>query len=191
MHDEPDDSSGAEPVPPAKPSKVPSWVMLGFAFGALFVWSLREPAVEPTVKVVEVVRPAPQPPKLTQVEAVFESFRTFAVWQNDDSTEIAFWNPDTHDYTDFFEVRRIGNRAYFRSIPRLNGQILNYGARLPADSPIRFTAPAEVTEASPGAGGRPTSAPVRPRVPSGSERVNKIVVPIDAPSRATEPAPTP
>ncbi|MEY4939792.1 MAG: hypothetical protein RIQ93_1527 [Verrucomicrobiota bacterium] len=185
MDDDPNYESPPPPVPASKPSKVPSWIMLGFAFGALFVWSLREPAVDAPVKVVEVIRPAPQPPKLTQVEAVFEAFRTFAVWQNDDSTEIAFWNSDTHDYTDFFEVRRIGSSLYFRSIPRLNGHVLNYGERLPAESPIRFTAPADVTESTQNRISPSTFAPL-PRGRSKIEPVEKIVVPPTTPLRKND-----
>lgn len=190
--DEPNYESRSSSVPAAKLSKVPSWIMLGFALGALFVWSLREPAVEPPVKVVEVIRPAPQPPKLTQVEAVFEAFRTFAVWQSDDSTEIAFWNPDTHDYTDFFEVRRIGSRLYFRSIPQLNGHVLNYGARLPAESPIRFTAPADVAEATLRQSGIAPSAPApMPPVQPGIAPFEKIVIPPTAPLRKNDASPKP
>lgn len=132
------DSGSSQPVAKAKPSLVPSWVMLGFLIGALFVWALpsRKPAPpsveksEPRTVVIKTV------PQFTTIEAVFAVWGKYAVWDNE-LTEVALWSSETKDYTDCFEVLRSGNTHYFRSIPRLTRPILTHGTRL--ESPLQFT----------------------------------------------------
>jgi len=130
----------APPPNPAKPSQIPSWVMLGFVLGAAFVLALpgrrgppaREaapPASPPAVKYVVA-------PHLTTVEAVFAEWGKYAVWDND-VTEVALWNADSKDFTDFYEVVRLGDSTYFRSIPHLTRPVLTHGVI--AGSPLEFT----------------------------------------------------
>jgi hypothetical protein len=133
------------PISPAKMSKTPSWVMLGFVLGALFVVALpprtKPEKAEPIrpARTLEFTRASPvrQPQPLTTVEDVFAVWGEHAVW-SDDITEVAFWNKEYQDFTDYFEVRRINGAYYFRSIPRLTRRILNHGKPLP-ESPFRFT----------------------------------------------------
>lgn len=137
--DEPVSERKSYPTPVSKMSKVPSWISVGFVLGAVFVWGLFKPKpVPPEVKIVEVVRPTPTETKLTTIEAVFADWGQHAVWHND-STEIAYWNTGTEDFSEFYEVRRVGEALYFRSIPRLTRRIVNRGKPLPAECPLRFT----------------------------------------------------
>jgi hypothetical protein len=128
--------------PPAqgKPSQVPSWVTLGFVLGALFVWALprheaQEPA-RPPAAVAAKPAPPPAPPRLTTIEAVFASWGKYAVW-NDDTTEVALWNSDTMNFSDCFEVVRVGDDYYFRSISHLTRPVLKHG--VDDKSPLQFT----------------------------------------------------
>ncbi len=125
-------------------SRTPSWVMLGFLFGAFFVYALmrdRGPATPPAAVALPLDPPPaaapPRPPQLTTVEAVFELWGEHAVWSGD-TTEIALWNPQERAFSDFFEVRRLGGRLYFRSLPELTRRIIRRGRELP-DCPLQFT----------------------------------------------------
>lgn len=134
------------PLSPAKMSKTPSWVMLGFLLGGVTAWSVlaqlnkdrvatggakraAAPA-EPTV-----VRYVPQP--VTTVEAVFGEWAKYAVWEFD-VTEVALWNKDTGAFTDCFEVVRSSGRYYFRSIPELTRRPIRRGKEIP-ECPLLFT----------------------------------------------------
>lgn len=142
-------------IPPRRPSisqlsKTPSWIMLGFMVGAAFVWTMRRP--DPPAPRPIVVAPVPEKPRvleprqLTTVETVFDEWSKYAVW-DDDTTQIAVWNPGMGDFTDLYEVRRINGEFYFRSIPRLTSRILRHGKPPPTDCPIRFTeTPAQYEE---------------------------------------------
>ena len=140
--DEPEDHDAAEAAPApakkAKPSLAPSWVMLGFIVGALFVWALpqRQPPAPPVERAAEPPRAAPPVPQLTTIEAVFAEWGRFAVWDND-LTEVALWRSETGSYSDCFEVLRTGSAYYFRSIPRLTRPVLTHGVR--TESPLQFT----------------------------------------------------
>jgi hypothetical protein len=134
------------PLSPAKMSKTPSWIMLGFVLGALFVVALPplgdKPAPKNEVQVRLVEPPAapdksPEPPQLTTIEAVFAEWGRHAVW-SDDTTQVALWNIDKRAYSDFYEVRRLGGTYYFRTIPRLTRRIMTRGKPLP-ESPLQFT----------------------------------------------------
>lgn len=146
MDDEPESPEGNYPLTRSTPkmSKTPSWVMLGFVLGALFVYALmrrNESATPPTVAVRFVDPPKPagprEPPLLTEVEAVFDVWSEHAVWFGD-TTEVAYWNKRERRFSDFFEVRRIAGVYYFRSIPELTRRIIRHGKELP-DSPLQFT----------------------------------------------------
>jgi hypothetical protein len=131
----------AEDVPPASParlSKTPSWITLGFLLGALFVWTLprenapADPALSPQAppQIVQLERP-----KLTEVEAVFAEWEQYGVWKND-VTQIAMWDTEKRSYTLYYEVLRDGGNYYFRSIPKLTRPLLTRG--VPADAPLQF-----------------------------------------------------
>jgi len=128
----------------AKMSKTPSWVMLGFGLGALFVYALmrRDESTAPStvsVRIVEAPKPAAprSPPLLTEIEAVFDVWSEHAIWFGD-TTEVAYWNRQERRFSDFYEVRRIAGTYYFRSIPELTRRIIRHGKERP-DSPLQFT----------------------------------------------------
>jgi len=133
----------ARPPSPAKMSKTPSWITVGFLLGVLFMWALptrEKPSAraEPTEQVAPPPATPRPPPQLTTIEAVFEQGQKHAVW-SDGTTEVAFWNPQERAFTDFYEVRRYGNDTYyFRTISELTRRIINHGKPLP-ESPLQFT----------------------------------------------------
>jgi hypothetical protein len=139
--DEDSPYEGKRSSSPAAMSKVPSWISVGLVIGVLIGFAVQPAPKPPEVKIVEVVKNVPQPVRFPVAEAVFEAYRSFAAWRDDDTTEIALWNPDTKHYTDFFEVRRVGDLTYFRTIPHLTRQLIDYGSELPANAPIRFAGP--------------------------------------------------
>jgi hypothetical protein len=126
-----------EAPPPARPTQVPSWLMLGFALGALFILALpkRAPVQPESPAAPPPARPSPPRPVST-IEAVFAAWGKYAVW-SDDTTEVALWNADTGAYSDCYEVLRIGEDYYFRTLPRLNRPILDHG--VPEGAPLEFT----------------------------------------------------
>ena|SRR5580700_6772487 len=145
--------SEENPAPSSKPSPIPSWVMLGFALGALTIWSLphsarEEPEPEPTTPEVKSAPPPPpspavirtqQPlegPPLARIENVFAEFGKYAVW-SDDSTEVALWNTATRGFSDYFEVLKVDDKYYVRTIPELDRPVLTHG--VPPELPIEFT----------------------------------------------------
>jgi hypothetical protein len=138
--DEPEDFGQpppSRPELPPKPSMAPSWVLLGFGIGVLFIWMLPrsetpaaaglEPAAAP------VARSAPQ---IAVIEAVFAEWGSAASWEND-VTEIALWSSETGSYSQCFQVIRTGGMYFFRSIPRLTRPVLTRGVR--DNSPLQFT----------------------------------------------------
>lgn len=139
----------SRPLSPAKMSKTPSWVMLGFVLGGLATMAITErnsssdPEPAAVAEPVAPVTPKPVPaeprpaPALTRIEAVFDEWGKLATW-SDDTTEVALWDPATEQYTDFYEVRRVDGVLYFRSIPRLTRRTIARGKHLPA-SPLLFT----------------------------------------------------
>jgi len=122
-------------------SKTPSWILIGFVLGALFVWFLPKPAPE----VIEVpVRDTTPPslvanltkPDFSEVEAVFSEWESYAVWFND-TTEVALWDIETNQYSRFYEILRSGNEYYYRSIARLTRPVLTHGVSV--NAPLLFT----------------------------------------------------
>lgn len=132
------------PISISKLSKTPSWIMLGFVLGALFMIALPEDKpVAPPPKRIEPPKPAtPAPSQIAEVQAVFEDprWKEFIVWA-DDTTEVAFWNQGTKEFSDLFEVRRAAGANYFRSISALTRPWAKHRLTLPDDCPLRFTAP--------------------------------------------------
>lgn len=133
------------PLSPAKMSKTPSWVMLGFVLGALTVVALpplrKEKPAPPAMAAARTepagnaaARPAPQ---LSTIEAVFEEWARGAVWDAD-STEVALWNAQTRDFTDYYEVLRYAGRYYFRTLPSLTRRVIARGKPIP-NCPLLFT----------------------------------------------------
>jgi hypothetical protein len=134
------------PVSRAKMSKTPSWIMLGFILGALFVVALpplkkKTTAPEPDVALKLAQPPPPasasEPPRLTTIEDVFAEWGRHAIW-SEDTTEVALWNIEKRAFADFYEVKRVNGVYYFRTIPRLTRRVINHGKPLP-DSPLQFT----------------------------------------------------
>lgn len=128
---------------PAKMSKTSSWVTLGFFLGAATVWAYltHQEKIAPAAPVALKEWPTAaklQPSPLTTIEALFEAYGTAAVWENN-VTQVAMWRPDTKEYSEFYEVRRVGEELYFRSIPRLTHMLIQHG-KLPSNEvPLKFT----------------------------------------------------
>lgn len=192
MDDEPK-SEKHYPLSTAKMSKTPSWIMLGFLLGAAFVIALpplrkKTPTETPAFKAVEAPRPsAPrEPAPLTIIEDVFATWGKYAVW-SDDVTEVALWNIAEKAFTDFYEVRRVGEGYYFRTIPRLTRRIIARGKPLP-DSPLQFTESEEQYREwqNYGRTERPPEreAPARPRAPAQP----RVSAPLEQSVRITAPA---
>ncbi len=143
------DTPDQRPAPSAASlSKTPSWIMLGFLLGAIFVLSLWTPWKKPTrtpalagsappvPAAFEPAKPRP-PPQLTTIEAVFAEWGHHAVWSGD-TTEVAQWSIRDRDFTEFYEVRRLGDTLYFRSLTRLTRRIIARGKPMP-ECPLQFT----------------------------------------------------
>lgn len=127
----------SRPELPPKPSMAPSWVLLGFGIGVLFIWML--PRSE--IPAAAGLEPAPAPvarsaPQIAVVEAVFAEWGSAASWEND-GTEVALWSSETGSYSQCFRVIRTGGMYFFRSIPRLTRPVLTRGVR--DNSPLQFT----------------------------------------------------
>lgn len=138
--DEPEDFGQpppSRPELPPKPSMAPSWVLLGFGIGVLFIWML-PPSETPAAAGLE---PAPAPvarsaPQIAVIEAVFAEWGSAASWEND-VTEVALWSGETGSYSQCFQVIRTGGMYFFRSIPRFTRPVLTRGVR--DNSPLQFT----------------------------------------------------
>jgi len=181
-----DTPTESRPPSPAKMSMTPSWVMLGFVLGAFFVWALPEPEKTPPTpparleRAPEQTMPAARLPRLTDVEAVFAQWDRYAIWDND-ATEVAYWNEETNSFSNFFEVLRVGDRLFFRSIPKLTRPLIKRGVE--AHSPLLFTGVAEVS--------RPmlerATPPPMPDQPVERLLPPKIVAPTPQPRAAPPP----
>ena len=134
------------PLSTGKLSKTPSWVMLGFVLGAVTVASLppwrKEKSPPPTISRVEPAKPVKretpkEPPRVSTIEAVFDEWQAYVVWDFN-TTEVALWNAETKEFSDYFEVLRYADRHYFRSIPALTRRVITRGPELP-NCPLQFT----------------------------------------------------
>ncbi len=137
-----------EERPPApKMSHTPSWVTLGFLLGAATVWSYlthQEKIAPPAPVTLNAwpVQKRAEPNPLTTVEAIFITYldraEEYGIWDNN-TTEIAVWNAAKREFSDFYEVRKLGGNLYFRSIPALTRVIIARGRLLANELPLRFT----------------------------------------------------
>lgn len=137
------DDSPAKTPPPSQLSKTPSWIMLGFLLGAGFVWLL--PGPEPEVVTVTVKDESPArlvtlrtKPDFSELEAVFNEWHEHAVW-DENRTEVALWDVEAAQYARFYEVLRVGDVFYYRSIPALTRPVLTHG--VDPTAPLLFTEP--------------------------------------------------
>jgi hypothetical protein len=194
MHDDEPKPEKNYPLSTSKMSKTPSWIMLGFLLGAVFVAALpplrKKPAPETvTLKAIEPARPATprEPGPLSTIEDVFAEWHKHAVW-SDDVTEVAMWNINEKAYTDFYEVRRIGGVFYFRTIPRLTRRVVARGKHL-SESPLQFTESEEQYREwqTYGRSERPIEreVPIRPRAVSPAPATS---APMDSSVRIEAPA---
>jgi|GEM_PF-228572 len=119
----------ATPRPPSvkQLSKTPSWIMLGFVLGAVFVLSLPRRSAESAEGREDISEALPssafahqsptalmhrspaaglrQESDFTALEAVFSEWHSHAVWDGD-VTEIALWDSEVGQYARFYEVLR-------------------------------------------------------------------------------------
>lgn len=118
--------------------------MLGFLLGALFVWMLPKPPARPSSIVAPTPeRPAlaapPTHPRLSDVEAVFEEWRQYALWDGD-TTYVCMWDDVSRTFRDCYEVLRRGeSQNYFRNVARPRNLRPRDG--VPANSPLEFLNP--------------------------------------------------
>lgn len=128
-------------------SRAPLWLTAGFALGLGFGWLFFVTEEKPKVTVSTPqpppdLRPAPTAKirrdagTLAEVEKVFQRWGGYAVWAND-VTEIALWREQTKRRDDFYEVRRVGGKFYFRTLTRLSRPVIDHGVR--SNLPIEFT----------------------------------------------------
>ena len=134
--------------PPAKPSPVPSWVILGFILGGLCVYTFFRSAhpVAPSPSAAAAETPAPeaihpvlraQPlSRFLAVQELFAQSASYAVWEND-TTQISVYDPDLGQFGECYEVTRRGEDYYFRTITSLTRPILTHG--VPKNSLVEFT----------------------------------------------------
>jgi hypothetical protein len=174
-------------------SNTPAWIMLGVLLGAVFVAALPPRRKQPPreVAVFKAAEPPPaatprDPPQLTKIEAVFEVWGKYAVW-SDYVTEVALWNEHDNAYTDFYEVRRVGDAYYFRTIPRLTRRVIARGKPIP-ESPLQFTETEEQYREwlSYGRSERSLERPAAPRPATTAPTL--APAPIEAPLKLEVPA---
>ncbi|HEX2852980.1 MAG TPA: hypothetical protein VHO24_07070 [Opitutaceae bacterium] len=157
-----DEFDESPPASRPKLSKTPSWIMLGFVLGALFVLAMNKrpggaatatppPAPPPKVATPPVTS---LPPRLTDIEAYFGEWRKYAFWDDDLSYVVAF-DPPSGTYRDAFEILRVGEKYYFRSITRPRGMRVREG--VPHNSLFQFLVP--IPEEPRGIFGAPAAAP--------------------------------
>jgi hypothetical protein len=146
-------------VPKETLSKTPSWIMVGFVLGMIAVLGFQHEMQRSSAQAADAAAKAPPPPapepepnvtnvtdlpSLAVIEAVFVEWGRYARWE-EDRTEVALWNSTTGDFSDFFEVVRVSDGLYFRSIARLTRPMTE--AKPPLEAPLRFTEPSEEQEA--------------------------------------------
>jgi hypothetical protein len=127
----------------AKPTQTPSWVMLGFVVGVLFMLALPRHAPAPAPAATAPARPsAPEPAaapaQIATIDAVFGVWGKYAIWDSD-TTEVALWNSGTGEFSDCYEVLRVGDTNFFRPIPRLTRPVLHHGVPDAQNAPLEYT----------------------------------------------------
>lgn len=127
------------------------WLTLGFAAGLAFGWFAFRDAKSPAAQRPAAAKAAkpPEPASeeipvnagtLRAVEQTFERWGGYAVWEND-TTEIAVWDPRRKKHSDTYEVRRHEGRFYFRALRALTRPLIDHGVS--ATMPVQFTEPPE------------------------------------------------
>lgn len=120
-----------------KNNNVPLWLTLGFVSGCVFGWLMfREPA-KPALAtlpapVEKSVAPAGAPKDiatLAAAEQYFQKWGGYAIWENH-VTQFAVWNGRKQRHADFYEVRRVDAKFYFRSLPQLSWVLLDHGPKV-------------------------------------------------------------
>lgn len=137
------------PLRASKMSKTPSWVMLGFVLGAMFVWVFFRRAPEPALVAAtppasaQAAEPEPvrAPGPLSRIEAMWEDWGKYAIW-SDEIAEVGLWDTTLERFADFYEVRRIEGKYFFRTIPRLTRLVVTR-YKIPEGCPLQFTETAE------------------------------------------------
>ena len=153
-----EDYENSPPSARSKPSKIPSWIMLGFLLGGVSVWTLQRPRASapsrpaPTTPVLSAP-PAPVSPRFTAVEASFAEWQQYAVWAGE-LTYVVVWDGETKSFRDCYEVLRRGNDVFFRSVSRPEN--LRPIESVPENSPLQFLNP--VPEVPRGLFGLPAGA---------------------------------
>lgn len=136
-----DDHEIEAPPRPPKLSLAPSWVMLGFLLGAATVWLMQRGTEKPVAVGNLAVSPRAVPvaaSPVTTIEAVFAEWGHHAQWEGN-LTEVAMWRTEPSAYSEFYEVRKVGETLYFRSIPKLTRRLIRHGKPLPDHAPLQFT----------------------------------------------------
>ena len=145
-------------VPKKELSQAPSWILLGFVIGAVFVFLLRRqyiveeallapPVVEAPANAASEGLASPTAARAGEstavaFDAVWRAWGHHAVWV-DDTTQVALWNAKSGDYSDAFEVVRKGDEFYFRPLPALTRPMVDRG--LGVGAPLQFTGPPVVS----------------------------------------------
>lgn len=137
-----DEFDESPPASRPKPSKIPSWIMLGFLLGALFVWALPRPRVPvaapaPVTPVLSAPAVATHP-RFSDLEASFIEWQQYALWAGEVSY-VVMWDAESRSFRDCYEVLRRGDEFFFRSVPRPRN--LRARENVPANSPLQFLNP--------------------------------------------------
>ena len=161
-----DEFNESPPAPRPKPSKIPSWIMLGFILGVLFVRALPRPratlAVQPTASPVISAPATATHARFSEVEASFLEWQKYALWAGD-VAYVVMWDRETGTFRDCYQVLRRGDEMFFfRSVPRPK----NLRARedVPPNLPLQFLKP--VPEEERGFFGQPIAPPEMPKFPN-------------------------
>lgn len=139
-----------------KLSKTPSWIMLGFLLGAIFVAAMNSrprraaPTAPPPTPPPKAAAPAALPARLTDIEAYFAEWKQYAVWANE-LTYVVAYDSASGTYRDAFEILRVGDKFYFRSVTRPRG--MRVREDVPNNALFQFLVP--VPEESRGIFGAP------------------------------------
>lgn len=144
--DDEDDNPPARtyPISAAKMSKTPSWIMLGFVLGALAAAAfLRQPSGPAPVAPppAAVTPPEPEKPRLPQplskIEVVFELYGKEALWDRNETTEVGLFDFEANRIADFYEIRRMEGKLFFRTIPELTRRVVT--EKTDPTNPLQFT----------------------------------------------------
>lgn len=133
--------------------KIPFWLTLGFAIGLGFCWFVLKSdakSVLASAPFKSDSHPLPLVPDLHRgkatlrdVEKLFMTWGGYCVWK-DDLTQFAVGNGTEGRPTDFYEVRRIGRRFYFRPLARSDWPLIDHGRVVRCA--LWFAEPPEVRE---------------------------------------------